>query len=170
MAPVNVRNVTFLDDYFDFDLAEKILWTSEIVQIFPKYGRGDEIYGRIKNLAHVTCWNKEDIPARLHYNEGKRIAPIVCSSEEGWITTDHKWYDNWIKSLDELDRPRGAHGYDNRYQSMMATFIAHGEAFKRGYVAEPFENIEVYNLLCKILKLKPARNDGDLDRVKKMLR
>ena len=53
---------------------------------------------------------------------------------------------------------------------MMATFIAHGAAFKKGYVAEPFENVEVYNLMCKILGLKPAKNDGDLERVKGMLR
>ncbi len=170
MAPVNVRNATFLDDYFDFDLADKILWTNEIVQIFPKSGKLDAIYDKIKNIAHTNCWKKADIPARLHYNEGRRIAPIVCSSDEGWATTNHKRYDDWIKDLDDSTQTRGAHGYDNRYQSMMATFIAHGEAFRKGYVAEPFENVEVYNLMCKILNLKPANNDGDLDHVRKMLR
>lgn len=170
MANVNVNNKTLLDDYFDFDMADKILWTNEIVQIFPKKGKTDAIYNKIKDLAHTTCWKKEQIPARLHYNEGRRIAPIVCSSEEGWITSSHKRYDDWYKDMPERDRPRGAHGYDNKYQSMMATFIAHGEAFKKGYVAEPFENIEVYNLMCSILGLKPAKNDGDLERVKHMLK
>jgi predicted AlkP superfamily pyrophosphatase or phosphodiesterase len=170
MANVNIGNKTLLDDYFDFDLAEKILWTNEIVQIFPKKGKTDGIYDKIKSLAHATCWKKEDIPARLHYNEGRRIAPIVCSSEEGWITSSHKRYDDWYKDQEERDRPRGAHGYDNKYQEMMATFIAHGEAFKKGYVAEPFENVEVYNVMCKILGLKPAKNDGNLNRVKAMLR
>ena len=53
---------------------------------------------------------------------------------------------------------------------MRATFIAYGPAFKTGYVAEPFENIQVYDLMCKILGLKPAKNDGDLNIVKGMLR
>ena len=53
---------------------------------------------------------------------------------------------------------------------MQATFIAHGPAFKRGFVADPFENIHVYELMCKILGLKPAKNDGDLSRVKDMLK
>jgi hypothetical protein len=83
--------------------------------------------------------------------------------------TDRDRYEKQKKTVD-FDQRRGAHGYDNRYQSMMATFIAHGEAFKKGYLAEPFENVEVYNLMCKILTLKPAGNDGDLDRVRKMLR
>ena len=38
------------------------------------------------------------------------------------------------------------------YQSVclffQATFIAHGPAFKKNYVSEPFANIELYNLMC----------------------
>lgn len=170
MAAVDVRKTTFLDDYFDFDLTEKILWTNEIVQIFPHTGKEGEIYSKIKNLPHVTCWKKAEIPERLHYQDSPRIAPIVCSSEEGWITTSRKRYKDWIKDIDDITRPRGAHGYDNALASMRATFIAHGEAFKKGYVAEPFENIHVYNLMCKILGLKPAKNDGDFEKVKGMLK
>ena len=170
MAPVNLRQATFLDDHFNFYHAERILWTNEIVQIFPKKGKIDEIFSKIKNLPHATCWKKEDIPERLHYKDGKRVAPIICSSEEGWMTTSHARYDDWMADVDDMDKPRGAHGYDNRYQSMQATFIAHGEAFKSGFVAEPFENIHVYSLMCEILKLKPAPNDGNLDTVRDMLK
>jgi len=170
MANYYPKQVTYLDDYFDFDDTERILWTNEIVQIFPKAGRTDAIYAKIKELAHTTCWKKGEIPARFHYNEGRRIAPIVCSSEIGWITSNRKRWEEWYRDLDDVNRPRGAHGYDNRYQEMQATFIAHGAAFKRGYVAEPFANVEVYNIMCRILGLKPAKNDGDLSRVKGMLR
>ena len=52
----------------------------------------------------------------------------------------------------------------------MATFIARGPAFKHGYVAEPFQNIEVYNVMCRILGLTPAKNDGDIKNVEGMLR
>jgi predicted AlkP superfamily pyrophosphatase or phosphodiesterase len=170
MAPVTPRNAVFLDDRFDLEaLTEKILWTNEIVQIFPKPGAEDKIVNSLKDIKHTTCWRKKDIPARLHYNEGRRIAPIVCSSDEGWMTTSHKRYDDWYKD-ENIDQVRGAHGYDNRYQSMQATFIARGSAFKKGYVAEPFENIHVYELMCKILGLTPAKNDGDLEKVKGMLR
>ncbi len=170
MAAVDQRNAVFLDEHFDFDLAEKIVWTNEIVQIFPHKGKLDQIYSKINDLKHATCWKKADIPARLHYQDSPRIAPIVCSSEEGWMTTSRKRYNDWIKDLDEITRPRGAHGYDNKYKSMQAIFVAHGAAFKRGYVAEPFENIEVYNLMCKILGLTPAKNDGNIRKVQGMLR
>lgn len=170
MAPYSVKNATFLDDKFDFDLTERILWTNEIVQIFPKQGKTDEIFSKIGKLDHATCWKKADIPARLHYQDSPRIAPIICSSEEGWMTTSHKRYDDWIVDIEDVTKPRGAHGYDNRYQSMQATFIAHGAAFKKGFIAEPFENIQIYNLMCRILGLTPAKNDGNLDAVQNMLK
>jgi predicted AlkP superfamily pyrophosphatase or phosphodiesterase len=170
MAPVNLKNATYLDDYFNFDLTERILWTNEIIQIFPKEGKTDEIYSKINDLKHVTCWKKADIPERLHYKQGKRVAPIVCSSEEGWITTSRERYSDWMKDVTDPEKPRGAHGYDNRYQSMQATFIAHGAAFKRGFTAEPFENIHVYSLMCRILGLTPANNDGNLEAVRGMLK
>lgn len=170
MASVDYRNATFLDDYFDFSLAERILWTNEIIQIFPKEGNLDAIHSKIANLKNVTCWKKADIPDRLNYKQGKRVAPIVCSSAEGWVTTSRKRYADMVGSMTDIEKPRGAHGYDNKYQSMQATFIAHGPAFKRGFLAEPFENVEVYNLMCRILGLKPANNDGKLERVSNLLR
>ncbi len=173
MANYYYKNVTFLDDYFDLEkLTERILWTNEIIQIFPKANKLDEIYSKINNLPHVTCWKKADIPARLNYSDSTRIAPIVCSTEQGWITATHKKHEDWTKDMDEkeLNRPRGAHGYDNKYQEMQATFIGHGEAFKKGFIAEPFENVEVYNVMCKILNLKPASNDGKINLSSQILR
>ena len=172
MAPVDQRNAIIMDDLFDIEdkkIADPILTTGEIWQIFPKPGKEDYIIDRLKNIKQATCWRKSEIPARLHYSEGKRIAPIVCSSDEGWFMTTKRRHDEQKKSPD-FAQTRGAHGYDNRYQSMGATFVAHGPAFKRGYVAEPFSNVEVYNVMCKILGLTPAKNDGDLNRVRGMLR
>ena len=171
MAAVDIKKASFLDDYFSIEGdAEKVLYTHEINQIFPKPGKLDYIYSRLKAMPHATCWKKDEIPARLHYNEGRRIAPIVCTTEPGYIVTTHKRYEDYMKDITDPERPRGGHGHDNRYQEMQATFIAHGPAFKEGYVAEPFENIEVYNVMCKILGLKPAKNDGEFDHVKQMLR
>lgn len=170
MAPVDVRNAVFLDDHFDLkEMTERIVWTNEIVQIFPKQGAEDKIMNSLKNIRHTSCWRKKDIPARFHYRDSPRIAPIICSSEEGWLTTNHKRYDDYIDDLN-LDHLRGAHGYDNELPSMRATFIAHGSAFKKRLVIEPFENVNVYNLMCRILGLKPAKNDANRDLAAEILR
>lgn len=171
MATVDRRNAVFLDDAFDAEKqAERVLWTGEIVQIFPKPNEETKIISALKTqVKHAACWLKAEIPARFHYGDGARVAPIVCSADEGWVLTNHKRYDEW-KERDEIRGLRGAHGYDNQLESMRATFIANGAAFKKGYVAEPFENIQIYNLMCKILGLSPAKNDGDFERVKDLLK
>lgn len=169
MATVKPENSVILDNYFAFDKTDRILWTGEIVQIFPKKSEEDSILEKLKPIRHASCWKKSEIPARLHYQASPRIAPIICSAEEGWYLTSNERLSK-RKSEDDFGKIWGAHGYDNKYQSMQAIFIAHGEAFKKGYLAEPFENTQVYNLMCNILGLKPAKNDGDLETVKGLLK
>ena len=53
---------------------------------------------------------------------------------------------------------------------MRASFIGYGPAFKKGYLSEPFESVDVYNLMAKILKIRPAKNDGKWKRIKKVLK
>ena len=169
MATVNQSNVVNLEDYFNLKDAEKILWTGEIVQIFPKTGNLEIISAKLKTVKNAACWKKADIPARFQYSRGARVAPIVCSANEGWILTSKERFDD-AKKRDGFERPHGAHGYDNQLASMRALFIAHGAAFKKNTVVEPFENIEIYNLMCRILGLTPAENDGNFDNVKHLLR
>ncbi|KAG5458481.1 MAG: alkaline-phosphatase-like protein [Olpidium bornovanus] len=71
------------------------------------------------------------------------------------------------------DRPyplRGLHGWDNRDPKMRASFVARGPAFKPvrrkpagevNFVA-PFDNTEVYGLLCRLLHLDAAPNNGTM--------
>lgn len=169
MAALDQKNAVVFDEYVDLDLAERILWTSEIVQIFPKEGRFDEMAAALRKIPHGWCLPKAEIPERLHYSTGARVAPIVCSADEGWMYTSREFYER-LKKRDDFGKTIGAHGYDNKYESMHAVFIGHGKAFRKHNVVEGFPNVDVYELMCKILGLKPAKNDGDFQRVRKMLR
>ncbi len=170
MATLDQRNAVFLDDAFDTNQAERVLWTGEIVQIFPKAGEQKEIIDSLqRKITHARCWEKANIPERFHYRDSPRIAPVVCSADEGWILTSHSRYED-LKKRDDFGRLRGAHGYDNQLESMRATFIAHGSAFRKSKTVEPFENVEIYNLMCKILGLTPAKNDGNFENIKNLLR
>jgi hypothetical protein len=53
---------------------------------------------------------------------------------------------------------------------MRGTFIAHGPAFRRGVALPEVESIHLYNLMCAILRLRPAPNDGDDRLVRSALR
>lgn len=169
MAKVDQRNAVVLDDLFDFDLTERILWTGEIVQIFPKTGSDDAVMLGLKAIQHASCWRKADIPERLNYRDSPRIAPIICSAEEGWFMTSRERYAAQKRRAD-FGSPKGAHGYDNQLASMRAIFIGRGPALAKHKIVEPFENIQLYNVMCKVLGLTPAKNDGDISSVKYLLR
>jgi predicted AlkP superfamily pyrophosphatase or phosphodiesterase len=170
MATVDMNNVIILDEIFNTDLAEKILWTSEIVSVFPKAGKEGEIYETLKAKLppQSKVYRKAEIPARFHYSDSPRIAPLLVLPEEGWVLTDRKWFEE-MKAKGEMKSLKGRHGYDNRLRSMRAIFIAHGKAFKKGRVIEPFENIQVYNVMTRILGLTPAPNDGKFDVARDIL-
>jgi predicted AlkP superfamily pyrophosphatase or phosphodiesterase len=170
MSSLNRNNAIFLDDIFDEKKAERILWTGEIVQIFPKVQEETGIVNALKSkIKNANCWRKSEIPERFHYRNSSRIAPVICSADEGWVLTNRKRFNEW-KERDELRGLRGAHGYDNQHESMRAIFIAHGGALKNGYVVEPFQNIHLYNLMTRILGLKPAKNDGNFKLAEEILR
>lgn len=65
------------------------------------------------------------------------------------------------------------HGYDNEEPSMRALFMASGPAFKKNYTALPFDNIDLYPLISKILNLKQTNNglkpNGTIAGVQKLL-
>lgn len=169
MAAVNRTNATILDELFDTSLTEKILWTYEIIQIFPKDGKEDEIYKTLKSkLRHAKIYRKAELPKRFHYQNSSRIAPLIVLTDEGWITTNRKYFEE-LKEKGDLKGAKGGHGYDNQLKSMRALFIAQGNAFKKGIVVAPFENIHVYNIMTTILGLKPAANDGNFSVANRVL-
>lgn len=161
MANQDRNNAIILDELFDTNLARKVLWTGEIVAIFPKGGKEKEIYETLKTRlpSQAKVYRKAEIPGRLHYSNSPRIAPLLVLPDEGWILTTRKRFQE--RSEDRTRGLRGGHGYDNELESMRAIFIAHGSAFKKGSLIEPFENIHVYNLMTRILGLTPAPNDGN---------
>ncbi len=171
MAAVDPKNVVILDEMFDTNSAKQIFWVGEITQIFPNEGKEDEIYNAIKsNLPpQVRIYRKAEIPERYNYRKNRRIAPLIVLPDEGWRISRREEFDV-LKKTGDLDNLKGSHGYDNELESMRAVFIGHGEAFQKGLVAEPFKNIEIYNLMCRILNLEPSQNDGDFSRVSGLLK
>jgi alkaline phosphatase D len=46
---------------------------------------------------------------------------------------------------------------------MHALFVAAGPGLKRGFTIPTLANVDVYDFLCRVLRLAPAPNDGDTD-------
>jgi len=49
---------------------------------------------------------------------------------------------------------------------MKPIFYARGPNIKQGYRAKPFNSVDIYPLVCELLGIKPAPNNGTLDNTK----
>jgi predicted AlkP superfamily pyrophosphatase or phosphodiesterase len=160
MSAVTDDRVIWLDDYVDLLDVDVTDWDGTIL-LAPKAGRAtvEELYGKLRS-AHprLHVYTRETIPARLHYSGNPRIAPIVGIPDPGWAVSARA---RAARRRAEGRPPiRGEHGYDPDDRDMHALFAAAGPELKRGLVVPTLANIDVYELLCRILKLTPAPNDG----------
>lgn len=160
MSQLSPERTVYLDDVVD-TASIRITSLSPDLMITPRDGDAAALLAKIKKLPHVSAWLKADVPERLHYNEGRRITPIVAVADDGWTVAIHGGRSGF---------EGGAHGYDNSNASMNAVFIAHGPAFRQGVTMQAFPNVDVYDLLAKLLHLRAATNDGSLEPFAAVLR
>jgi len=158
MAPVADERRIFLDDYVTLNTVD-VVEQGAFLQAAPKVGTVDALYERLHNAnPHLTIYKREQLPARFHYPPQPRIQPIIGMLDEGWTVTSHE---REALRRQDAEARRGAHGFDPQSRSMHGLFVAAGPRIRSGLVAAPFENVHIYDLLCAILKLAPAANDGD---------
>ncbi|XP_033931933.1 ectonucleotide pyrophosphatase/phosphodiesterase family member 1 [Pseudochaenichthys georgianus] len=95
---------------------------------------------------------KENLPKRMHFAKNARIERGHLYMEQGWQAALNR------KELKYCSG--GFHGSDNIFTNMQAIFIGYGPGFKENAVVPPFENIELYNLMCDLLGIRPSPNNG----------
>lgn len=159
MSPCGPDRIIFLEDLMDVNQVQ-VESTGPNGGVRPKSSgpAPAELVAsiRAKNVPHLQVFLREDVPAKLHYNRGDRIPPVVLMANDGWnIESKAGW------PMRAPTYVRGSHGWDPTTSNMGALFIAHGPSFKQGHEFADVENIHVYNLLCATLGVKPAPNDGD---------
>ena len=125
--------------------------------IYVREGCADSICLALQGVDHIRVWHRTEVPYYLHYGTNENVGDVVIDTELGWLFSDKK------------AEYGGTHGYDPSYNDMHALFRAVGPAFK--HISLPhFPNVDVYPLLCHLLGIEPAPNDGSLNIVKRMLR
>ncbi len=123
----------------------------------------------LKKVKHISAYLKKDIPERFHFKDHYRIKDALVLADEGWYIQNQAISSK--SKAGEYIPKGGTHGYDNNLKSMQALFIAKGPAFLSNVQVSPFENINIYPLICNILNIKPHPNiDGELDNVRHILR
>jgi predicted AlkP superfamily pyrophosphatase or phosphodiesterase len=156
MVTVRPGRTVAVEDIVDPAQAD-VVTAGQVVGLVPKPGHEAAVERRVLG-AHAThdCWRKGELPARWHYGTHPRIPPIVCQMREGRDAVTRE------RAAKRAGHDRGSHGYDPALPSMRAIFLARGPAFVPGTTLPAFDNVDVYPLLARLLRIPPAPNDGDI--------
>uniref|UniRef100_A0A8B9H6B4 SMB domain-containing protein n=1 Tax=Astyanax mexicanus TaxID=7994 RepID=A0A8B9H6B4_ASTMX len=115
---------------------------------------------------HFKAYLKQHLPKRLHYANNRRIEDIHLLMERKWLVAMAPPENRIPGSC----RYFGDHGFDNKISSMRTIFMGHGPSFNFRTEVPPFENIELYNIMCDLLGLTPVPNNGTHGSLNAMLR
>lgn len=121
----------------------------------------DSAYQLLKNTEHLKTWKPNEVPSYLNYGTNPKVGDIIIVADSAWSLTMKK---------PRLFSNGGTHGYDIKNSDMHAIFYATGPSFKENYIQASFKNTDIYPLLAHILKIQPAKNDGNLSEVWNMLK
>ncbi len=160
MTTIDSTHHIVLSDYLNNKWIDKITGKNPVYNIKAKAGYSDSITEALSGIPHLLYWKKEDLPSSFQYKHNPRILDIVVCADLGW-------------GLHEQPSPkyhRGGHGYPPEYKDMHAIFYATGPDFKQNYSLSSCKNIDIYNMICYILDINPAPNDGDFIRVHHILK
>ncbi|KAJ5274052.1 Alkaline phosphatase-like alpha/beta/alpha [Penicillium angulare] len=170
MATTSIDRLVQLDDIIDLDLVAHLdgwpsrgirpkrpedlaTLQSQLEKAAPEYEHAFELY------------TLDNMPERYHFTKNDRIAPLWVIPKTGWAIVERPEFDaKESLKTGEVYEPKGIHGYDHQHPLMRAVFIARGPAFPHtpNSRLEPFQNIEVYNILCDSLGIDPLPNNGTL--------
>jgi len=163
MSRISGDKWIYFDDYIQSTWLDTSLGGNPVWMFDTKEGFKDSVYFNLSRAEHLNVWKRDSIPDTLHYGKNPRVMDIV-------VTPDINWSIGWGDTRYPTDFIGGTHGYDPRYKDMHAIFYASGPAFKHGYVHPTVENVNIYPLIAKILDLNPAKTDGKLENVSRMLK
>ncbi|XP_069487585.1 glycerophosphocholine cholinephosphodiesterase ENPP6 [Ambystoma mexicanum] len=143
-----------------------------VVNLWPAEGKQTQVYNNLKAVQHMNVYEKEEVPDRFYYKNGKFVAPLTLVAEQGWFITWSKallpYWNNGTGVKEAWQH--GWHGYDNEIMDMRGFFLAHGPDFKPNFKAAPIRTVDVYNIMCNITGTKAQPNNGSWSRVECMLR
>ncbi len=151
----------------DADPSVRIVLNGPVAFIYCKNPETvEKTYARMKKSSTFDVYKRADTPPAWHLNENPRSGDLVAIVKGAAVFT--------------LNEPgprgrarnavRGEHGYDPRkFPSMGAIFYAIGPNIAPETKIPPFENVNVYPFIAKVLGLQlPEKIDGSaavLDRI-----
>jgi alkaline phosphatase D len=160
MANVSNERKVVLEENLNLNWVRELQGGNPNFNILLKDGYIDSAYHLLAQVEGIHLWKRGQVPDRLHYGTHERTLDLIVLADSSWSV---------VAGIND-SVSGGTHGYDNANTDMHTIFYAFGPAFRKDVVSPAFNNVDIYPLICKILALKPAAVDGELQHVLPLLR
>ncbi|MGH9679104.1 MAG: ectonucleotide pyrophosphatase/phosphodiesterase, partial [Candidatus Acidiferrales bacterium] len=163
-----VRQWTYLDQFTDlshFQTEGDVVTTL----LYPdSEAAAEKAYKDLNGASDkFKVYRRANAPPHLHFNANPREGDPVIVAFGPWYIRAHEA----LSSADPPNTDPGQHGYDpGIVPEMKAVFYAAGPDIRAGVMVAPFENVDVYPLIAKILGLRIGRIDGTLRPLRPILK
>ena len=127
-------------------------------------GSADALVSTLDGVPHLSAYRKGTLPDTLHFESHRRIPSVIAVADEGWTIATRAW----LNDNPDWDGG-GTHGYDPRNKTMHTLLLARGPAFRSSATVEQMSLLHLYELMCALLGVKPAPNDGRLEAARPLL-
>lgn len=161
MGSLSEERTLYFEDYLKDEWTQYILGGNPIWNILAAEACQDSIFWALDTVQGLSIYRNPELPKYLRYGTNERCLDFTVLADSSYSI---------LKGLPKKGYSKGTHGYDISNKDMNAIFYAYGPAFKNGYQQPEFSNTSVYSLMCYILGLTPATNDGDFKEVRGMLK
>lgn len=170
MATTSTERLIQLDDLIDMSLVDHIDgWPLRGLRLKNPDRDVPILHKQLLKAAQQSqtfdVYTLDTMPARYHFSQNDRIAPLWIVPKTGWAVVEKADFDvAEALAHNKSFSPMGLHGYDHEHPLMRAIFIARGPAFPHppNSRVAPFQNTEVYNIVCDSLGIKSHSNNGTL--------
>ncbi|MDI6400470.1 ectonucleotide pyrophosphatase/phosphodiesterase [Balneolaceae bacterium ANBcel3] len=163
MAALSEEKLIFLDEVIDLGDVRVVGWGA-VAMIVPEDGKKEEVYEALKSSEqHYRVYKKDQLPEEFRIGSHRRTPPIIMVADLPWSITSRPFFER-------RGILAGNHGWDHREPAMRTIFMAMGPDIVSGKTIPPFELTHIYELVCELLGLEPAENDGSLEVLKGILR
>ena len=166
MAPLSGDRQIVLDEYIE-PSALQIVDIGPWLTFNPVSLSVDAAYQALADRhPHLRVFRSQDLPGRYGLAGHPRLAKVVGLADDGWTVTTRERL-----AKRKPDEPwGGAHGFDASFQTMHGLFIAAGPRLREGVRVTEVENVHLYALMCAVLGVQPAPNDGETSIARAWLR
>ena len=170
MATTSNERLVQLDDLIDLDLVEHIDgWPLRGLRLKHPEQDLQPMYERLVAESAKSdgfeVYTRDNMPARYHFSNNDRIAPLWVIPKAGWAIVERNDFDIvQAEAEGRVFRPKGIHGYDHEHPLMRAIAVMRGPSFphKPNSQVPIFQNTEVYNIVCDSVGIMPHLNNGSL--------